>query len=151
MAAIRMDFQRYLDAQAPVIDAVVAELRSGRKRTHWMWFIFPQLASLGRSSTARYYGIESVEEARAYLAHPVLRERLQVCTRAVLGHEDVAADAIFGSTDALKFRSSMTLFGLADPAEPMFRDALAKFYAGRPDPLTVAYCNGDAGNREGAD
>jgi len=137
-----VDLQRFLEAQAPVIDAVLAELDAGRKRSHWMWFVFPQLASLGRSSTARFYGIESVDEARAYLAEPVLGERLKACTRAVLRHPDRSAHAIFGSPDDLKFRSSMTLFGLAAPEEPLFRQALERFYEGRPDPLTVEACRG---------
>ena len=141
-----MDLQRFLEAQAPVIDAVLAELEAGRKRSHWMWFVFPQLASLGRSSTARYYGIESVDEARAYLAEPVLGERLKACTRAVLGHPDRSAHAIFGSPDDLKFRSCMTLFGLAAPEEPLFRQALERFCEGRPDPLTVEACRGHDGS-----
>lgn len=140
-----MNFQRFLDAQAPVIDAVVAELQAGKKRTHWMWFIFPQLKNLGRSSTAKYYGIESVAEAKAYLAQPVLGERLKTCTRAVLTHMDRTASGIFGSPDDLKFRSSMTLFSVAAPEEPLFRDALAHFFEGRSDPLTIAFL--DSGNR----
>ena len=137
-----MNLQRFVDAQAPVIDVVVAELEAGAKRTHWMWFIFPQIKTLGRSSTARYYGLESLEEARAYLADPVLGERLMACTRAVLAHRDKSVAAIFGSPDDLKFRSCMTLFGLAAPAETLFRQALDQFCEGEPDPLTVAACTG---------
>jgi len=133
-----MNFQRFLDAQTPVIVAVVAELQAGRKRTHWMWFVFPQLRALGRSSTACRYGIESLDEAKAYLAQPVLGERLKACTRAVLAHGDSSANAIFGSPDDLKFRSSMTLFSVAAPGETLFRDALAQFFDGQPDPLTTA-------------
>jgi uncharacterized protein (DUF1810 family) len=96
---VPVSLQRFIDAQSPVIDAVMAELRAGEKRTHWMWFIFPQLKTLGRSSTARYYGIESVDEARAYLDQPVLGERLKACTGAVLTHRDKTANAIFGSPD----------------------------------------------------
>jgi uncharacterized protein (DUF1810 family) len=140
-----MNFQRFLDAQAPVIDAVVAELQAGKKCTHWMWFIFPQLKTLGRSSTAKYYGIESLDEAKAYLAQPVLAERLKTCTRAVLVHVNSTANQIFGSPDDLKFRSSMTLFSLAAPEEPLFRDAVAHFFEGRSDPLTIAFLDG--GNR----
>jgi len=136
-----MNLTRFLDAQAPVIDAVMAELRAGTKRTHWMWFVFPQLKSLGRSSTAKQYGIESLDEASAYLAHPVLGGRLKACTRAVLAHPDRTAHAIFGSPDDLKFRSSMTLFGIAAPDEPLFAQALRQFYGGRPDPLTVEICD----------
>lgn len=137
-----MNLQRFVDAQAQVIDAVMAELVAGEKRTHWMWFVFPQLKTLGRSSTARYYGIESVDEARDFLVQPVLGERLKACTRAVLTHHDKSAKAIFGSPDDLKFRSSMTLFSLAAPEEPLFRQALAQFFEGVPDPLTVASCQG---------
>jgi uncharacterized protein (DUF1810 family) len=132
-----VNLQRFLDAQAPVFDSVLAELAAGEKRTHWMWFIFPQLKSLGRSSTAKYYGIESVDEARAYLDHPALGERLKACTRAVLVHRGKSAHAIFGSPDDLKFRSCMTLFSLAAPEEPLFREALAQFFEGSPDPMTV--------------
>ncbi len=137
-----MNLTRFLDAQAPVIDAVMAELRAGAKRTHWMWFVFPQLKALGRSSTAKHYGIESLDEARAYLAHPVLGGRLKACTRAVLAHPDRTAHAIFGSPDDLKFRSCMTLFGIAAPEETLFAQALRQFYDGRPDPLTMEICNG---------
>ena len=100
----------FFDAEQRVIDDVIAELTRGEKRTHWMWFIFPQLKSLGRSGTAKHYGIESLAHARAYLADPVLGERLKACTRAVLAHRDRSAHAIFGSPDDVKFRSSMTLF-----------------------------------------
>jgi uncharacterized protein (DUF1810 family) len=137
-----MELQGFVDAQAPVIDAVVAELEAGAKRTHWMWFIFPQLKTLGRSSTARHYGLESVEEARAYLADPVLGERLKACTRAVLAHRGTSVAAIFGSPDDLKFRSCMTLFSLAAPEETLFLQALDQFCEGRRDPLTVAACAG---------
>ncbi len=130
------DLDRFLAAQAPVIDGVLAELRAGRKESHWMWFVFPQLGALGRSATARFYGIEDLEHARRYLAHPVLGPCLLACTRAVLAHGDQTAYAIFGSPDDLKFRSCMTLFGLAGP-HPEFRQALELFYGGEPDPVTV--------------
>lgn len=133
-----MNLERFVEAQGPVIDEVMAELASGEKRSHWMWFVFPQLKALGRSSTARYYGLGSVDEARAYLAHPVLGERLRACTRAVLAHRGRSAHAIFGSPDDLKFRSCMTLFGLAAPDEPLYAQALAQFFKGEPDPLTLA-------------
>jgi uncharacterized protein (DUF1810 family) len=142
-----MNLQRFLDAQAPVIDAVMAELEAGEKRTHWMWFVFPQLTTLGRSSTARYYGIDSVSDARSYLDHPVLGERLRACTRAVLVHRDKSANDIFGSPDDLKFRSSMTLFSIAAPEEPLFRQALAQFYEGLPDPITVDQSNTSRSSR----
>jgi uncharacterized protein (DUF1810 family) len=132
-----MTLQRFLDAQAPVISTVMAELAAGEKRTHWMWFVFPQLAALGRSGTAKFYGLADLDEARAYLEHPVLGERLRACTRAVLAHRDRSAHAIFGTPDDLKFRSCVTLFGLAAPDEPLFRDALAAFYGGEADAATV--------------
>ena len=131
------DLARFLAAQFPVIDAVLAELRVGCKESHWMWFVFPQLSALGRSGTARFYGIEDLEHARRYLAHPVLGPRLLECTRAVLAHGDQTAHAIFGSPDDLKFRSCMTLFELAGSQHPEFRQALELFYGGAPDPLTV--------------
>jgi uncharacterized protein (DUF1810 family) len=142
-----LNLQRFIDAQSPVIDAVMSELAAGEKRTHWMWFIFPQLKTLGRSSTATYYGIESLDEARAYLDHPLLGERLKACTGAVLGYRDKSAHAIFGSPDDLKFRSSMTLFSMAAPEEPLFRQALAQFHEGQPDPLTIASCSGASSRR----
>ena len=131
------ELQRFVDAQDAVIGEVMAELAAGRKYRHWMWFVFPQLAALGRSPTALYYGIASLDEARAYLAHPVLGERLRACTRAVLAHRDKSAREIFGSPDDLKFRSSLTLFSLASPGEALFREALEVFYGGEPDPLTL--------------
>lgn len=131
------DLQRFVDAQAPVYEQAVAELRMGRKRTHWMWFVFPQLRGLGFSTTAMRYGIASIDEARAYLAHPVLGPRLVDCTRRVLAVRDRTAHEIFGSPDDTKFRSSMTLFAHADPATPEFRAALDKYYGGEEDPLTA--------------
>jgi uncharacterized protein (DUF1810 family) len=108
-SADRFDLERFVTAQAPVFETVLAELRAGRKRTHWMWFVFPQLSGLGRSSTARFYGIGSIDEARAYLAHPVLGPRLDLCARIVLASESPSLHAIFGSPDAgvpgsLRFR-----------------------------------------------
>jgi uncharacterized protein (DUF1810 family) len=133
----RFDLERFVTAQAPVFEAVLAELRAGRKRTHWMWFIFPQLAGLGRSSTARFYGISSINEARAYLAHPVLGPRLDLCTRIVLASEGPSLHAIFGSPDDLKFRSCMTLFSLAaNDRDNPFRQALDRWCDGRPDQRT---------------
>src|SRR5437763_2326403 len=105
--ADRFDLERFVTAQAPVFETVVAELRAGRKRTHWMWFIFPQLRGLGRSPTATYYGIGSLDEARAYLAHPLLGARLDLCTDAVLGIAGRTPREIFGSPDDMKFHSSM--------------------------------------------
>jgi uncharacterized protein (DUF1810 family) len=136
-----LDGQRFLDAQSGTMGAALAELDAGRKATHWMWFVFPQIAGLGRSATAQRYALASLDDARAYLGHPVLGERLRTCTRAVLRHAGrSSAHAIFGSPDDLKFRSCMTLFALAAPEEPLFREALEAFFGGVPDPLTVQAC-----------
>lgn len=130
------DLERFVAAQAPIYDRVLAELRAGSKQTHWMWFVFPQIAGLGRSPMARAYAIASLEEARAYLAHPMLGARLRESTRAALA-SGRAASAVFGSPDDLKFRSSMTLFGAADPEEPLFRQALDAMCGGERDPATL--------------
>lgn len=132
-----MDALRFLEAQEPVYTQVLQELRQGDKTSHWMWFVFPQLRTLGRSATARFYGLDSVADAARYLAHPVLGERLKACTQAVLQHRDKSAHAIFHAPDDLKFRSCMTLFHLAAPQEPLFQTALAQFYGGEGDPLTL--------------
>ena len=130
------DLNRFVEAQSRVYDAVLSELRAGRKRTHWMWFVFPQLKALGRSSTAHLYGIESLDEARAYLAHPVLGCRIRECARLVVAIEGAAVGQIMGSPDDLKLRSSMTLFARAAADDDRdFLDVLAKFYGG-PDPAT---------------
>jgi uncharacterized protein (DUF1810 family) len=131
-----MTLQRFLGAQEQVIDTVMAELRAGRKRSHWMWFIFPQLKGLGHSATAQFYGIEGLEEARAYFAHPVLGPRLVDCTQTVLRHAGTTANAIFGSPDDLKFCSCMTLFGRAVPDQPVFKTALDGF-CGKEDQSTI--------------
>ena len=131
------DLERFVEAQGPVFDTVRRELAAGRKASHWMWFVFPQIAGLGTSPTARFYALASLEEAKAYLAHPVLGSRLAEATRLVLGAGGRTANAIFGSPDDLKFRSSMTLFAAADPAEPLFRQALERFYDGEPDARTL--------------
>jgi uncharacterized protein (DUF1810 family) len=130
--------ERFIDAQAPVIGAVMAELRAGEKRTHWMWFVFPQIAGLGQSAMARLYAIAGRTEAEAYLSHPVLGARLRECVALVLAVEGRDAHAIFGSPDDVKFRSCLTLFDAAAPAEPLFRRALEKFYPEGPDPRTLA-------------
>jgi uncharacterized protein (DUF1810 family) len=131
---VTFDLQRFLEAQAPVHEIVLAELRAGRKRTHWMWFIFPQHRSLGRSATALHYGLESIEEARAFLAHPVLGARLRDCTDAMLGaSEESSAHDILGSPDDLKFHSCMTTFALAAPEDGRFKAALERFTEGRLD------------------
>ena len=130
------DLQRFVDAQAPVIETVLAELRDGRKRTHWMWFIFPQLRALGRSETAIFYGLEDLAEAGTYLAHPVLGPRLLECVEAAMTGYPKTAHQIFGSPDDLKFRSCVTLFSEVDGAPPVFGLALGMFYDG-PDLVTL--------------
>ena len=132
------DLQRFIDAQAPVMPRVKAELRAGRKSSHWMWFVFPQMRGLGRSEMAGHYGIASLEEARSYLAHPVLGERLRDCCQLVLAVQGSSAQQIFGCPDDSKFRSSLTLFGRAAPEEPLFADCLRKYYDGVDDPATLA-------------
>ena len=130
--------QRFVAAQEPVYAQVTAELRVGRKRTHWMWFVFPQIAGLGHSAMAQRYALGSLDEARAYLAHPVLGPRLRECVRLVLNVEGRDAHAIFGSPDDMKFRSSLTLFARAAPGEAIFRDALVKYFGGAEDAATLA-------------
>lgn len=129
------DLDRFLSAQEPVYATVTQELAAGAKRTHWMWFIFPQLAALGRSPTAKHFGLADRAEAAAYLAHAVLGARLVECTRLVLSHRDRSAHRIFGSPDDLKFRSCLTLFSNVPGADPVFAQALAAFYDG-PDQTT---------------
>jgi uncharacterized protein (DUF1810 family) len=132
------NLQRFVDAQNRVYERVRAELRNGRKQTHWMWFIFPQLRGLGRSETASFYGIASRDEVEAYLKHPVLEPRLAECTRLVNLVEGRTIEQIFGSPDDVKFRSSMSLFALTVPDNQIFREALEKYFRGDLDPLTVA-------------
>lgn len=132
------NLQRFVQAQAPVYDQVQAELRDGRKQSHWMWFIFPQLAGLGRSATARRFAIASLDEAKAYLAHPVLGTRLRECAGLVLAVRQRSIHDIFGSPDDLKFHSSMTLFNRADPGAPVFEQCLLEYFAGKGDPKTLA-------------
>ena len=128
--------ERFVAAQAPVYEAALAELRQGRKRTHWMWFVFPQLRGLGASAMSRRYGLESLEEAAAYLAHPILGPRLRECTEAVNDLAGRSAEAIFGPVDAMKLRSSMTLFELAGGGAP-FRRCLDSYFGGAADPRTI--------------
>lgn len=136
----RDDLHRFTEAQERVYPTVLAELRAGRKRSHWIWFIFPQLRGLGRSSTADHYGIASLQEASAYLSHPILGPRLRECTRLVAQTDGHTAEQIFGRPDCLKVRSSMTLFAeaAADLAQRAdFQAVLDKFYDGLGDPLTL--------------
>jgi uncharacterized protein (DUF1810 family) len=131
------DLDRLVAAQAPVMETVRSELMAGVKRSHWMWFIFPQLAELGRSPTAKFYGIASLNEAKAYLAHPILGPRLVDYTTLVNRITRLNAYQIFGSPDDLKFHSCVTLFSQADPNQAAFKDALSRFFDGQPDPKTL--------------
>jgi uncharacterized protein (DUF1810 family) len=131
------DLERFVDAQQGVYDGALAELRAGRKRSHWMWFIFPQIAGLGQSAMSRRYAIASSDEAAAYLAHPLLESRLRACAAAVLQHEELGVDAIFGHPDNLKFHSSMTLFADVAPDEALFQACLDRFFDGAGDPATL--------------
>lgn len=140
------DLQRFIAAQEPVFETVLEELETGRKRSHWMWFIFPQLRGLGRSSMAEFYGISSLDEAKAYLNHPVLGLRLRQTSRIVLQHNDRSLRAIFGSPDDMKFRTSMTLFAQATEAEDdPFREALDRLCSGELDPTTLSLLQARAG------
>jgi uncharacterized protein (DUF1810 family) len=130
------DLQRFVTAQGPVYDDVLDELRRGRKTGHWMWFVFPQIAGLGRSEMSRLYAIASLDEARAYLAHPVLGPRLRTAAGLVLAADARSAEAMFGSVDAQKLRSCMTLFHRADPDEPAFHGVLDRYFEGGADPAT---------------
>jgi uncharacterized protein (DUF1810 family) len=134
--------QRFVDAQAPVFETVCAELCAGRKASHWMWFVFPQLRGLGRSAMASAYGIASLDEARAYLAHPILGPRLRQCTQRVLDVDGRDAHALFGSPDDLKFCSCMSLFAHAAGGRSVFVAALDRFFDGRPDPATLRLLDG---------
>ena len=132
-----VDLSRFLNAQEPVYATVLAELRSGRKRTHWMWFIFPQITGLGHSAMSRRFAIRDFSEAKAYLTHPILGARLRECVAAVLEHREKTAPQIFGTPDDFKFCSCLTLFQAIAPEEPLFRQALDSFYDGRSDPETI--------------
>ena len=131
------NLERFVEAQEGVADTVTRELRAGRKRSHWMWFVFPQVHGLGRSAMAQRYAIRSLEEAQAYLEHPVLGPRLREWTQLVVNVEGSSAQDIFGYPDYLKFRSSMTLFSRVPGADPVFEKALDKFYGGKPDSKTL--------------
>ena len=131
-----MSIERFLKAQASDYDTALAEIRAGHKRSHWIWYIFPQLEGLGHSMTAEYYGISGMEEAREYLAHPVLRQRLVEISKALLELPVNDAYEVMGSPDNLKLRSSMTLFALADPSCSVFHQVLDKFFGGKMDEKT---------------
>jgi len=132
------DLERFVEAQERVYDGVLAELRSGRKTGHWIWYVFPQIAGLGSSAMSQRYAISSLSEAIAYLAHPVLGTRLRECADIVLDIRDRTAEEIFGSIDAMKLRSSMTLFHRAAPEEPVFAQVLDRYYGGAADEATDA-------------
>ena len=128
---------RFLDAQRGDYAAALAEVRRGRKTSHWMWYIFPQIAGLGQSSTARYYSIRDLEEAREYYAHPVLGQRLREISGVLLDLRGSDPVAVFGGIDSMKLKSSMTLFAVAAPDDPLFRQVLDKYYGGEQDVLTL--------------
>jgi uncharacterized protein (DUF1810 family) len=134
----QFDLQRFVDAQASTYERALKELQSGRKQSHWMWFVFPQLTGLGHSDMARRYGISGREEAMAYLNHPLLGERLTRCCAALLGWKDRSAAQIMGSPDDMKLRSSMTLFAAVAPEQQVFRDVLEVFFKGQVDELTLS-------------
>jgi len=131
-----LDLGRFVDAQAGTYTQAITELREGRKRSHWMWFVFPQLAGLGRSEVSRFYGLRSLDDARAYLAHATLGPRLRTAAQAILDSGATDAEAALGPIDAMKLRSSMTLFARAAPDERIFRDVLERLYEGRFDDAT---------------
>jgi uncharacterized protein (DUF1810 family) len=131
------DLERFVAAQDPVYAGVVRELRAGRKTGHWMWFVFPQVAGLGSSEMSRFYAIGSLDEARAYLEHPVLGPRLRECAGLVLAAGTPDAEAILGGIDAVKLRSSMTLFRRAAPGDPTFQAVLDRCFGGVEDPATI--------------
>ena len=132
------DLERFVEAQERMYQRALAELRRGRKTSHWMWFVFPQFAGLGFSAMSERYAIRSLAEARAYLAHPVLGARLLECSAAVAESEATTAEQIFGGVDAMKLRSSMTLFARAAPDESVFTRVLQRFFDGVPDANTLA-------------
>ena len=131
------NLQRFVEAQSTAFERARAELLAGRKVTHWMWFVFPQLEGLGRSEMARRYAISSLAEARAYLEHPILGPRLVECTRIVNRLDGKSAREVFGAPDDLKFRSSLTLFARVASGEPVFDQALAKYFDSVSDPMTL--------------
>lgn len=131
------NLQHFVDAQRDTYADALEELRGGRKQSHWMWFVLPQLRGLGRSPMAERYGLADAEEARAYLAHPVLGRRLLECVRAMMSHRTATAEEILGAVDAMKFRSCLTLFMRVAPQVPEFAQALQQFFDGAPDPRTL--------------
>lgn len=137
----KYNLKRFIDAQQNSYETALSEIKAGRKLSHWMWYIFPQLKGLGRSSTSEYYGLLGIQEAQTYLADPILRARLLEISNAVLTHKDKSAEEIFGSIDAKKLRSCMTLFKEAAPDIDIFNDILIQFFAGREDFRTMQLIN----------
>lgn len=137
MSEDKYNLERFLTAQERDYGQALQEIRGGRKRSHWMWYIFPQLKDLGYSSTAKYYGIRDLDEAKAYLAHPILRERLIEISEALLHLKTDDPEHVFGYPDNLKLRSCMTLFANTDTNDPVFNDVLGKFFSGKPDERTL--------------
>lgn len=136
---------RFLEAHAASYGTALAELRAGRKRSHWIWYVFPQVAGLGHSATSEHYGLSGIAEAAAYLRHPVLGARLQEAIQAMLVHGATPAATILGELDAIKLRSCLTLFHLAAPEEPLFTEALQRYFAGQLDPSTLRLVGGLGG------
>ena len=142
------DLQRFVDAQAHTYDQALAELRAGQKRTHWMWFVFPQIAGLGRSGMAQRFAIRDLAEAKAYLSHPLLGRRLITAAKALTALDTEDPAEVFGSVDAMKLHSSMSLFAQAEPAEPVFRAVLDHYFGGTLDEATTRRLGeGEAGMR----
>lgn len=135
------DLQRFIEAQKGSYAQALAELRAGRKTSHWIWYVFPQLKGLGFSQASRFYGLSGLDETRAYLADPILGPRLRECVDAMLASGERNAEDVLGATDAMKFRSSMTLFARAAPEEELFTQALARFFGGKGDPKTLELLN----------
>jgi uncharacterized protein (DUF1810 family) len=135
------NLQRFVDAQAPVFDRVLAELRQGQKQSHWMWFIFPQISGLGRSETARHFALSALAEARAYLQHPLLGPRLEQCAQIIAPQTQRSTRQLFGTPDDLKLHSSMTLFAMAAPDKPVFDAVLDTFFSGKRDSATLKQLN----------
>ena len=135
--------ERFLEAQNGMYECALSEIRAGEKRSHWMWYIFPQLRALGRSETAMFFGIEGSEEAKIYLSHPILSARLVECCEALLEHENGSVYDIFGDLDSMKLRSSMTLFAYISEGDSVFCRVLEAFYDGNPDFLTIELLNAE--------
>jgi len=143
IASDTAELERFVQAQAHDYAQALAELRAGAKRSHWIWYVLPQLRALGRSHNAQFYGLADAAEARAYAAHPLLGARLVECVRALLSHPERTAVQMLGEVDALKLRSCLTLFAQVAPQQPEFAQALQVFYAGQPDALTLQLLQDD--------